>query len=147
MGGQNHYQVEGGFSKYLYHTEGETVIINGLRVKVIAKIDEDNHHSGLPFYSNTSDVYLKIERDGAEVEKAIVYKDRKAILEFDWGHPHKGKNGHPSFKKGEVHVHELAEHNGEIQRKKGTHARRMNEEEIAKYGAVVNYANPKAKIK
>lgn len=147
MGGQNHYKVEGGFSQFLYHTEGEAVTINGLRVKVIAKIDEDNHHSGLPYYSNTSDVYLKIERDGTEVEKAIVYKDRKAILEIDWGHPHKGKNGHPTFKKGEVHVHELAEYNGKIQRKKGTQARKMSDEGIAKYGAVINYANPKAKIK
>ena len=102
MGGQNHYLTAGGFSQYLYHTEGETAIINGLQVKVVAKIDEDNHHSGLPFYSNTSDVYLKIERDGTQVEQAIIYQNRKAVLEFDWGHNHNGKNGHPSFKKGEV---------------------------------------------
>lgn len=147
MGGHKQYQSGGGFSQYLYHKEGETVIINGLRVEVLAKIGESDHHAGMPFYSNTADVYLKIEDKGTEVETAVIFINRKAILELDWGHDHHGKNGHPSFKKGEVHVHELAEYDGVVQRKKGKHPRKMTEEEIAKYGAVVNYANPKAKMK
>lgn len=144
MGGHKFYTGEN--TTQLYHSEGESVVINNLRVKVIAKIGEDNHHSGLPFYSNTSDVYLKIEKDGNQVEQAITYVNRKAILEFDWGHPHSGKNGHPSFNKGEVHVHELHEVNGVVCRKK-VQPRWMNTKEMAKYGDIIRYANPNAKMR
>lgn len=144
MGGHRFYIGEN--TTQLYHSEGESAVINGLRVKVIAKIGEDNHHSGLPFYSNTSDVYLKIEKNGNQVEQAIIYVNRKAILEFDWGHPHSRKNGHPSFKKGEVHVHELHEVNGVVCRKKDQ-PRWMNTEEMAKYGDIIRYANPNAKMR
>ena len=147
MGGQNHYLSAGGFSQYLYHTEGESAVINGLQVKVVAKIDEDNHHSGLPFYSNTSDVYLKIERDGTLIEQAIIYQNRKAVLEFDWGHNHNGKNGHPSFKKGEVHVHELHQIDGKVRRNSKVQPRWMNTEEMTKYGDIIRFANPNAKMR
>lgn len=129
----------------LYHSEGETAYINGLQVKVIAKIGEDDHHSGLPFYSKTSDVYLKIEDHGKEVEQAIIYVNRKAVLEFDWGHAHRGKNGSPSFQKGEVHVHEIVEKNGVCVRSK-KQPRKMTAEEISKYGAVIKYANSNVKM-
>ena len=147
MGGHKNYSAGGGFSQYLYHTEGQTAIINSMRVKIIAKIGEDDHHSGLPFYSNTSDVYLKIEKSGNQVEQAIIYVNRKAVLEFDWGHPHKGKNGNPSFKKGEVHVHELHEVNGVVQRNPKVNPRWMSAAEMAKYGDIIRYANPNAKMR
>ena len=83
MGGHKYYNTGGGFSQYLYHTEGETAIINGMRVKVIAKIGEADHHSGLPFYSNTSDVYLKIEHDGNKVEQAICHYKHKDIKKVE----------------------------------------------------------------
>ena len=146
MGGHKNFQAGGGFDQYLYHTEGETATINGLRVKIIAKVGDDNHHSGLPFYSNTSDVYLKIEKGGSQVEQAIVYVNRKALLEFDWGHPHKGKNGGASFKKGEVHVHELHDINGTVQRNPKVKPRKMTEAEKAMYGEIIKFANPNAKM-
>ena len=90
---------------------------------------------------------MKIEHDGNKVEQAIIYVDRKAVLEFDWGHPHPGKPGHPSFKKGEVHVHELHEKNGVVQRKTGIQPRWMNAEEMKKYGDIIRYANPNAKMR
>ncbi len=146
MGSHRYYNPDGGFSEYLYRKEGETTYINGLRVEVISMIDDENHHAGLPFYSNTSDVYLKIIDDGDWVEKAIVYENRKAVLEFDWGHPHKGRSGSPSFEAGMVHVHELHEVDGVVVRKK-QQPRYMNNEEMAKYGDVIRYANPNAKMR
>ena len=145
MGGHRFYTGEN--PEQLYHSEGETAYINGLRAKVLAKIGEDNHHSGLPFYSKTSDVYLKIKRDGNEVEQAIVYVNRKAVIEFDWGHNHKGKKGHPSFVEGEVHVHELHEVNGVVRRNSKVEPRWMSTEEMAKYGDIIRYANPNAKMR
>lgn len=144
MGGHKFYT--GANPAHLYHSEGEVVTINGLQVRVISKIGEDDHHSGLPFYSISSDVYLKIKHDDTEVEQAIVYVNHKAVLEFDWGHPHHGKKGYPSFKKGQVHVHELTEKNGVIVRSR-KEPRWMNNKEMAKYGAIIKYANKNAKMR
>ena len=58
MGGQNYFNAEGGFSRYLYHQVGEPILINGIHAKVIEVIGTKNHHESLPFFSNTSDIYL-----------------------------------------------------------------------------------------
>ena len=47
---------------------------------------------------------------------------------------------------GTVHVHELHEVNGVVVRKKQT-PRYMNNEEMKKYGNVIRFANPDAKMR
>lgn len=147
MGGQNYYKAEGGFSQYLYQHVGEIIEFDGIRAKVIEYVGTKDHHEGLPYYSNTSDMYLKITDNQTYVEKAIVYVDRHAAFEFDWGHPHTNKKGNgQSFDIGVVHVHEL-ERVGNAVRRKQTDARLMTAAEIKKYGKILKKAYPLIKFK
>ena len=62
MGGAKTYNASGGFSRYDYHQVGDTIYVDGLKGKVIAKRDSngnDDFHAGLPSYSNTSDFYAR----------------------------------------------------------------------------------------
>ena len=147
MGGQNYYKAEGGFSQYLYQQVGDTIDFNGIRAKVIEYFGTKNHHEGLPFYSNTSDMYLKIADNKNYVEKAIVYINRHAAFELDWGHEHINSKGNgKSFPAGIVHVHEL-EKIGKSVRRKDVDARLLTAAEIMKYGKILKIANPKIKFK
>ncbi len=147
MGGQNYYKAEGGFSQYLYQLVGETIEINGIQAKVIEYIGTKDHHEGLPYYSNTSDMYLKIADNQTYVEKAIVYIDRHAAFEFDWGHEHTNKKGNgKSFPIGVVHVHEL-ERIGNTVRRKNMDARLLTAAEISKYGKILKKVYPQIKFK
>ena len=147
MGGQNYYKAEGGFSQYLYQNVGDTIEVNGIRAKVIEYIGTKNHHEGLPYFSNTSDMYLKIADNQSHVEKAIVYIDRHAAFEFDWGHEHKNIKGNgKSFSKGVVHVHELEKFGNSVRRKQ-TDARLLTATEIKKYGKILKIAYPNIKFK
>ena len=146
MGGHRNFIKGGGFQEYLYHREGDIKYIDGKRVEFISKYGDKGHHAGLPYYSDTSDVYLKIKHNGDHAETAIVYKDRKAILEFDWGHNHKGKNGSPDFSEGTVHVHELENHDGMVVRSK-KQPRYMSSKEMKEYGDIIHYADPYAKMR
>lgn len=146
MGGQNYYKAEGGFSQYLYQHVGETIEMNGIRAKIIEYVGTKNHHESLPYFSNTSDMYLKIADNQTYVEKAIVYVDRHAAFEFDWGHPHTNKKGNgKSFEVGVVHVHEL-ERIGNSVRRKNTDARLLTAAEISKYGKILKKAYPQIKF-
>lgn len=90
MGLQREYIESGGFSTYLYYQDGETIISsNGVEGKIVAKI-EGTAYDGLPIFSNTSEVYLKRNKDG-EIVQARIYKDRKPVCDFDWDHHHKTK--------------------------------------------------------
>ncbi len=62
MGGQKQYNKSGGFSQYLYHQIGETIVAGGVSAKVVERID--NPHTGLPKYSNTSSLYFKQDENG-----------------------------------------------------------------------------------
>ena len=147
MGGQNYYKAEGGFSQYLYQLVGETIEINGIQAKVIEYIGTKDHHEGLPYYSNTSDMYLKIADNQTYVEKAIVYIDRHAAFEFDWGHEHTNKKGNgKSFPIGVVHVHEL-ERIGNTVRRKNMDARLLTAAEVSKYGKILKKVYPQIKFK
>jgi len=147
MGGQNYYKAEGGFSQYLYQHVGDVIEYNGIHAKVIEYVGTKDHHEGLPYYSNTSDMYLKIADNQTYVEKAIVYVDRHAAFELDWGHPHTNKKGNgQSFDVGVVHVHEL-EIFGNSVRRKQTDARFMTAAEIKKYGKILKKAYPQIKFK
>ena len=140
MGGQNSYLPSGGFSEYLYHQVGETITANGVSGKVIQKSGDDRSHNGLPKYSNTSNIYFKIDDKSGIIEQARIYKDRKVTLDFDWGHTHN------NFKEGVVHVHEWHEdENGNWVRSK--EGRCLNNDEIKKYGELLKKANPTIKLR
>lgn len=140
MGGQREYIKSGGFSEYLYHQVGETLFSNGVSGKVIEKQGDDRSHNGLPKYSNTSEVYFKLDDETKIIEQARIYKDRKVAYDFDWGHTHK------EYKEGIVHVHEwYLNKNGDWVR--SNKPRLLNNDEIKKYGDLLKKANPNVKFR
>lgn len=140
MGGFRKYNPEGGFWQYLYHQVGDSITVNGITAKIITRIDDDAFHSSLPAFSNTSTIYAKRSDKGEhEVEQIRVYKDRKAIMDFDWGHRH------GDCVQGVVHVH-IVHENGNLHSDKMS-VRYMNNDEIAKYGPIIKAFNPKAKFR
>lgn len=87
---QRLYNESGGFSEYLYHQVGETIVAsNGVEGKIVEKIDKASY-DGLPILSNTSEVYFKTNANG-EIIQARIYKDRKPVCDFDWDHNHTNK--------------------------------------------------------
>lgn len=146
MGNQREYLESGGFSQYLYTDESSQVTINGVTGKMISKkTDPTGMHAGLPFYSNTSDVYFKKGNDGL-ASQAKTYKDRKNILDFDWSHTHTNPDG-TKFPKGTVHVQiYMVDSKGNITRLSNK-ARLMTDAEIKKYGPILLFFNPTIKFK
>lgn len=141
MGGHKLYQTGGGFSQYLYHQVGDTISANGISAKVVEKIDKDNATQGLPAFSNTSELYFGKGKKSGEIIQLRLYKNRKAYMDFDWGHPH------GSTPAGKVHVHFYEVNaDGKLQKIKGTD-RLMNNAEIKKYGELIKKANPNAKFR
>lgn len=148
MGTQKSYISTGGFSVHLYedHPKWKPVVINGVSGKVIKlKVDPNGDHSGLPSYSDTSDVYLKMGVTG-DVIQAKVYDGRKQLKDFDWGHEHKNKKGDGKvFPKGVVHVQGYS--TTDISKRYSNFARLMTDKEIEKYGALLKYFNPNVKFR
>ena len=140
MGGFRKYNPEGGFSEYLYHQVEKAVTAGGITAKVVIRIDDDSFHSSLPLYANTSQAYAKRSDEGGhEVEQLRIYKDRKAYLDFDWGH------GHGRCVSGVVHVH-VSSGDGHLH-SDARGVRYMNNEEMTKYGALIKKLNPHAKLR
>lgn len=145
MGDFKSYNPSGGFDQYTYHQVGETITAsNGVQGKVInGNSDEKDElfHESLPIFSNTSEVYFKRNDEKPhEIEQARIYKNRKAALDFDWGH------GHGEHEKGVVHVQEwYCNNKGKwVRRKK---ARGLSNEEIERYGELIKLANPNARLR
>ncbi len=150
MGNQNEYIASGGFSAYLYrdHNGFQSVEINGIRGKVVLdQRDPNGKHYSLPTYSNTSDMYFKVNKDG-EVIQGRLYLDRKSYIDFDWGHKHTNTNGDGrTFDKGKVHVQVYTlDGNGKPDRQ-SDNARFMSNTEMKKYGPVIHAFNPDAKFR
>lgn len=140
MGGFKKYNPAGGFSEYLYHADGEPITAGGITAKVVTRIDDDAFHSSLPLYSNTGTAYMKrSDEEGHEIEQLRIYQDRKAVLDFDWGH------SHGDHMKGTVHVHVLTS-DGNLH-SDASAVRYMSNEEIAKYGSLIKAANPNVKLR
>lgn len=140
MGGFKKYNLEGGFSEYLYHQVGEPITGNNITAKVVTRIDDDAFHSSLPLYSNTSIAYAKRSDQGNhEIEQLRIYEKRQAVVDFDWGHEHK------SCMKGVVHVH-IVQSEGNLHAD-AKNVRYMNNEEIEKYGPLIKKLNPNAKFR
>lgn len=140
MGGQRQYLSGGGFSDYQYRQVGETIVAgNGVSGKIIARIDETAEgHSGLPKYSSTSEVYLKISDETNKVEQAGIYKNRKLVYQIDWGHPHGG------IENGIAHVHTFDWSRKNPRSKKVT---MMSNELIARYGELLKKADSGIKFR
>lgn len=146
MGLQREYIESGGFSTYLYYQDGETIVTsNGVEGKVVAKI-EGTAYDGLPIFSNTSEVYLKRDKNG-EIVQARIYKDRKPVCDFDWDHLHKNKKGGESFERGVVHVQEFKQKPDGTWYRDSRHARYMSPDEMKRYGELIKKANPNAKLR
>ena len=146
MGGAKTYNASGGFSRYDSHQVGDTIYVDGLKGKVIAKRDSngnDDFHAGLPSYSNTSDFYARTGSKSGEIVQVKFYENRIQCVDFDWGHNHmkgKGKN-QVIFPEGVVHVQTYS--NGS----RAGITRYMNNEEIKKYGSMLKKLNPNVKFR
>lgn len=143
MGNGKDYITSGGFDQYLYHQVGDTITAsNGVQGKAITEYtDGDDFHSSLPQYSNTSEVYFKIDDISKQIEQARVYKDRKVFLDFDWNHTHK------QFEVGLVHVHEWKFNKKGKWIRDESNVRYMTDAEIERYGELLKLANPNIKFK
>lgn len=140
MGNQRQYLKSGGFSEYLYQQVGETIIADGVIGKIIKMTEHNNYHDGLPEYSNKSNIYLKFKNKTTNIEQIRIYKNRRAYIDFDWGHTHK------VFKKGTVHVHEwFMNDKGEWTRSKNP--RYLSDEEISRYGKLFSMKVPNVKLR
>jgi len=145
MGDLKNFNPDGGFDEYLYHQVGDTITAsNGVQGKVINKNEDtmdESFHDSLPLYSNTSEVYFKRSDEYPhEIEQARVYIDRKAALDFDWGH------AHGSHEKGVVHVQEwYLDHRNRWVRSKVE--RGLNNDEIKRYGELLRLANPNVRLR
>lgn len=92
MGNQRQFNPIGGFSEYLYTSVSDSVIINGVKGRVISLADRyDNRKDNLPTYSNTSDIYFR-KNENDEVVQGKVYQSREMIMDFDWGHSHRNSS-------------------------------------------------------
>lgn len=140
------YNPEGGFSNYLYIQKGEILkASNGVEGKVVEKI-EKTAFDGLPTFSNTQEVYFKVNENG-EVTQARIYKDRKPVCDFDFDHEHTNPKSGETFYPGTVHVQEWKQKaNGDWYRD-SRHARYMSNDEMTRYGELIKLANPNVKLR
>lgn len=152
MGGQRDYLGSGGFSQYLYK-HGDIVRCGKLEAKAIYKAGTKDYHDGLPLYSNTSDMYFRLTEVKESGEKKIdqlrLYKDRKAIMDFDWGHDHpRYKDGKRIgvYPKGTVHVQFYKIVDGKPVRD-SSRTRMMSNAEIKKYGDFLRKADPNVRFR
>lgn len=128
-----------------YEAVENAVIINGVKGKVIKKIGDKETHTNLPYYSNTSDVYFRKNKDG--VCQGRVYVGQKKYLDLDWSHVHVNKTDGRTFSKGVVHVQMWAENSDGSFSRVSDSARLMNNAEIKKYGPLIRHFCPNVKFR
>lgn len=142
MGNQRQLNHAGGFSEYLYTSNENSVVVNGVKGHVIEYADKAHKPNwDLPPYSNTSDVYFR-RNDAGEVVQAKVYLSRTMLMDFDWDHHHKNIPSGEHFPIGTIHVQTYKkDRNGRFIRL-SNEARRMTAAEKEKYGPILRYFNP-----
>ncbi|MBP3512029.1 MAG: hypothetical protein J6K19_08355 [Prevotella sp.] len=119
-------------------------IVNGVQGHLIKKDGDKDTHTSLPYYTNTSEMYVRKNANG--VCQGRVYVGQKMFLDFDWSHPHKNADGR-TFDKGVVHVQMWKQnHDGSFTRL-SSDARSMNNAEIAKYGPLLKIYCPEIKFR
>ena len=148
MGNERQYNPKGGFNEHLYddHPAWTALNINGVRGKVITYVyDSKGIHTKLPTYSDTSDMYFRVDKTG-KVIQAKLYLNRRQCIDFDWGHQHRNKGDGRVFEKGTVHVQTYSVLSDGSTRR-NSEARYMSNEEIEKYGALIRAFNPEVKFR
>lgn len=110
-------------------------IVNGVKGTLIKKIGDKDTHTGLPYYSNTSDVYFRKNKNG--VCQARVYVGNKKYLDFDWSHNHKNRDSNRVFEVGRVHVQVWKEESKGSFIRLSDNARSMSVAEMKKYGPIL----------
>lgn len=147
MGLVKAYRIEGGFSQFLY-AHKDIIREGNLQAKVVFKIGTIKYKESLPTFSNTSDMYFGLKRDKDTgviyIDQLRIYKNRKAYMDFDWGHEHivrKGRKEVKRFPAGVVHVQRFRIIEG-LPVRDGNMARLMNNAEIKEYGAFLKKAFP-----
>lgn len=135
--------MNGTISDGLEYRTVKSLEAGGVSGKMLEKWDlDENTPFDLPLYANTSQLYFRANRgDATEVIQMRVYgKDRRAAIDYDWGHPHK------EFPMGVVHVHEWRfNKNGKWV--KSDKVRLMTMAEITKYGPILRQANPSVRFR
>ena len=118
--------------------------VNGIKGHLIKKVGDSDTHTNLPYYSNTSDVYFRQNKNG--VCQARVFIGQKTYLDFDWSHTHINKGNGRKFVRGTVHVQVWK------QNKDGTftrvdEARSMSNAEMKKFGPILKDYCPSVKFR
>lgn len=113
---------------------------NGLIGSIIKRVGDKDTHTNLPYYSNTSDVYFRMNAKG--VCQARVYIGQKSFLDFDWSHNHTNTTDGQRFNRGTVHVQTWQQNKDGSFSRISDSARRMTIAEIAKYGPLLKQACP-----
>lgn len=148
MGNERQYNPKGGFIEHLYddHPLWPTLNINGVRGKVITFVhDSKGIHTKLPAFSDTSDMYFRIDKTGKVIQGKL-YVDRRHCIDFDWGHQHRNKGDGRVFEKGTVHVQTYSVLSDGSTKRNGE-ARYMSNDEIEKYGALIRAFNSEVKFR
>ncbi len=145
MGSQRQYLGTGGFSSFLYRQKRDSIVAsNGVVGRIVEKID-GTAYDGLPIHSNTGEVYLKMNQEGAIVQ-ARVYNSRDPVVDFDWDHPHANRDG-SRFQYGVVHVQSWRKDAKGRWIRDSKNARYMTDDEIKRFGELLKKANPKIRFK
>lgn len=151
MGNQKDRKSDGTFSRHLYedHPDYKTVVINGIKAKVVRLADDTKGGSArLPPYAQTSDMYFKIGADG-KVAQAKLYVNQSMVLDFDWSHDHRnpGTPKSEAFRTGTVHVQEYVSNGSGGFTRLSDRARLMTDTEIEKYGPIIHHFNSYVKFR
>lgn len=121
-----------------------TRIVNGVQGHLIKKVGDKDTHTSLPYYSNTSDMYVRKNATG--VCQGRVYVGQKMFLDFDWSHPHKNFEG-KTFDKGVVHVQMWKQNSDGSFTRLSNNARYMSNKEMKKYGPLIKSYCPEVKFR
>lgn len=127
-----------------YESLAPAVTINGVKGHLIKKVGDSDTHTNLPFYSNTSDVYFRQNKNG--VCQARVYVGQKKYLDFDWSHVHTNSNGR-KFDRDTVHVQVWKQNKDGTFTRLSDDARSMSNYEMKKYGPILKYFCPTVKMR
>lgn len=119
-------------------------IVNGVQGHLIKQVGASDTHSNLPFYSNTSDIYFRQNKNG--VCQARLYIGQKTFLDFDWSHTHKNSDGR-IFDKGVVHVQLWKQNSDGTFVRLSNNARSMSNAEMKKYGPILKDFCPSVKFR
>lgn len=133
---------KGRCSEYVSLEPARTV--NGVKGHLIKKVGDSDTHTNLPYYSNTSDVYFRQNKNG--VCQARVYVGQKKYLDFDRSHNHKNSDGR-KFERGVVHVQVWKQNKDGSFSRLSDDARSMSNAEMKKYGPILKAYCPTVKLR